>query len=157
MRMESGYLVSAKTEQAIDCIISKWEDVDEKVDETSFEGFATSVWDVMENVIKVVHAMELEGQKEDFSIVGKCETDYDCIVYSIEYNGTEPMIKASLAEPDFNEERYESFLAADYEDIPKILKRNKNRTFKQAVKDDLPLGGFLEEPYEKWYKSIIGE
>lgn len=67
------------------------------------------------------------------------------------------MIKASQAEPDFNEERYESFLAADYEDIPKILKRNKNRTFKQAVKDDLPLGGFLEEPYEKWYKSIIGE
>lgn len=157
MLMESGYLVSAKSSQAIDKIMSLWEDADEKMDECSFEGYATDVFDVMAAVIKVVHAMEVDDSKEDFTVVGKCATDYDCVLFMIEYTGTEPMIKSSQADPEENEGRYYMFDGAEYDEIPGILKRNKFRTFKKAIKDDIPLGSFLNEPYESWYKSIIGE
>ena len=81
MRMESGYLVSAKTPQAIDRIITLWKDAGEKSDECSFENEAVDVLDVMADVIRLVHAMSVEGENEEFNIVGKCETDYNCVVF----------------------------------------------------------------------------
>ena len=120
-------------------------------------GFATDVFEIMESVIKVVYAMEKEDKKEEFTVVGKCETDYDCVLFMIEYTGTEPMIKSSQADPEENEGRYFMLDGADYDEIPDILKRNKFRTFKKAIKDEIPLGGFLDEPYERWYQSIISK
>ena len=52
------------------------------------------------------------------------------------------------------EARYCQFCDADYDEIPNLLK-NKNRTFKQAIKDELPLWGFLNISYEEWVKSIL--
>lgn len=157
MQMETQYLVSAKSAEAIDRIINLWKYPLDKYNNCSFEDYATDVFDIMESVIKVIYIMEKENCKEDFTVVGKCETDYDCAVFSIEYNGTEPMIKASSADPEENEGRFYAFCDAEYEDIPAMIKRNKNRTFKQAIKDDLPLGSFLNQPYESWYQSIINE
>lgn len=107
--------------------------------------------------MKAVHWMETEGKKGNFRIVGIDDTDYDCTVFSIEYSGDEPLIKARAADPDENEERYYTFQEAGYDDIPGLLKRNKNRTFKQAIKDDLPLGGFLDTTYEEWRDSVLEE
>ncbi len=157
MQMESQYLVSAKSEDAIDRLFELWEDANDKYDDCSFEGFATDVFEIMESVIKVVYAMEKEDKKEEFTVVGKCMTDCDCVVFSIEYNGKKPMIRAAQADPEIDEDEYEDFCDADYEDIPELLEENKSCTFKQAIEDDLPLGGFLDEPYESWYQSIISK
>ena len=56
--------------------------------------------------------METEGKKGNFRIVGIGDTDYDCTVFSIEYSGDEPLIKARAADPDENEERYYTFQEA---------------------------------------------
>lgn len=157
MQMESQYLVSTKSAEATDSLFDLWEDALDKMDDYSFEGFATDVFEIMASVIKVVYIMEKEDHKEDFTVVGKCETDCDCIVFSIEYNGTEPMIKADQADPEIDEDQYEDFCDADYEDIPELLEQSKGVTFKQAIEEDLPLGGFLDEPYDSWYQSIISE
>lgn len=156
MRMESGYLVSAKSEQAIDRIMALW-GASLKEDSCSFEDFDSDVFGAMEKVVKLVHNMETTGQKDEFTIVGKCDSDYDCIIFTIEYTGDEPQIKASQADPEENEERYYRFFEADYDEIPKLLKRNKNRTFKQAIKDDLPLGGFLDVSYDEWIETILNK
>ena len=157
MQMESQYLVSTKSAEATDSLFDLWEDALDKMDDYSFEGFATDVFEIMASVIKVVYVMEKEDYKEDFTVVGKCETDCDCIVFSIEYNGAEPMIKVDQADPEIDEDKYEDFCNADYEDIPELLEQSKGVTFKQAIEEDLPLGGFLDEPYDSWYQSIIDE
>ena len=157
MRMETEYLVSAKSAEALDRIFNQWEDTYDKEDDCSFESYDTDVFGVMEKVIKVVHQMEQSGQKDEFTVVGKCESDYDCAVFPIEYARPEPLIKAYQAHPEEHEGQYYQFCEADYEEIPKLLKRNKNRTFKQAIKDELPLGGFLDVSYEEWYNSILGK
>ena len=156
MRMETTYWVQANSEEAIDKIIQLWGYEFERDDDFYFEEECTNVYDVMEKVIKVVREMEIDGQKENFNIVGICDTDYDCTVFTIEYSGNEPMIKASHADPD-DEDRYEKFYDTSFDEIPGLLKRNKARTFKQAIKDELPLGGFLEMSYEEWVKSILDE
>lgn len=156
MGMESGYLVTAKSEQAINRIMAIW-GISEKEDNCSFEDFDNDVLGVMEKVAKLVHSMETTGQKDEFAIAGKCESDYDCVVFTIEYTGDEPQIKASQADPEENEARYYQFSEAEYDEIPKLLKRSKNRTFKQAIKDDLPLGGFLDVSYDEWVESILDE
>lgn len=157
MRMENEYLVTAKSAEAIDRIIALWGHEYGKEDECTFENYGTTVYDAMESIIKVVHKMETSGQKDDFVVVGKCDTDYDVTIFSIEYSGDEPLIKASCADPEENEGRYYQFYDAEYDEIPKLLKRNKNRTFKQAIKDELPLGGFLDMSYDEWVKSILAE
>lgn len=157
MRMETEYLVSTKSAEALDRIFNQWGDTYDKEDDCSFENYDTDVFGVMEKVIKVVHQMEVTGQKDEFTIVGKCESDYDCAIFAIEYAGDEPLIKASQADPEENEVRYYQFCEVDYAEIPKLLKRNKNRTFKQAIKDELPLGGFLDVSYEEWYNSILSK
>ena len=43
MRMENEYLVTAESAQAIDRIIALWEHTYEKMDECSFENYATDV------------------------------------------------------------------------------------------------------------------
>lgn len=157
MRMETEYLVTAETEEAIQAIASVWGYEFAKIDGCSFEveGEDSQIFDIMERVMKTVHWMENGGKKENFRVVGLGDTDYDATVFSIEYDGKEPLIKASCAEPEENEERYYRFLEADYDEIPKLLKRNKNRTFKQAIKDELPLGGFLDVSYEEWRDSVL--
>ena len=57
----------------------------------------------------------------------------------------------------FNQDGEQIGEVVDYEDIPELLEENKSCTFKQAIEDDLPLGGFLDEPYESWYQSIISK
>ena len=66
-------------------------------------------------------------------------------------------IKSSQADPSENEDRYYRFEEAYSDDIEKILKRNKSRTFKQAIKDEIPLGGYLDITYEEWYNNIIND
>lgn len=150
-----GCLVSAKSEQAIDKIISLWEHRYDKDDACCFEDYPSDVFEVMEKVIKVVHHMEVTGEKEEFSISGKIPSDWDCTIFTIVYDGNEPLIKSAQAEPDENEERFYMFNDADYDEIPKLLKQNKDRTFKQAVKDEIPLGGYLDISYEEWIESIL--
>ena len=125
MRMETEYLVSAKTAEAADRIVNLWGHTYGKQDDCSFEDYDNDVFGVMEKVIKLVHQMEISGQKDEFIIVGKCDTDYDCAIFAIEYSGDEPLIKASQADPEENEGRYYQFCDAEYEEIQKLLKRNK--------------------------------
>ena len=150
-----GCLVSANTEQAIDKIIALWEHEFDKDDACCFEVYPQDDFEVMEKVLKVVHHMEATGEKEEFSISGKIISNWDCTIFTIVYDGNEPLIKSAQAEPDENEERFYMFNDADYDEIPKLLKRNKNRTFKQAVKDDIPLGGYLDISYEEWIADIL--
>lgn len=157
MGMEAEYLVTAKTTEATDRIVNLWGHTEGKQDDCSFEDYENDVFGVMEKVIKLVHRMETSGQKDEFVIVGKYNTDYDCAIFSIEYSGGEPLIKASQADPEENEGRYYQFCDAEYEEIQKLLKRNKSRTFKQAIKDELPLGGFLNVSYDEWIKSILSD
>lgn len=157
MRMETEYLVSAKSEQAIDRIIAIWGDIDGKGDGCSFEDYDNDVFGVMEKVIKLVHEMESTGKKDEFSIVGKCESDYDCVLFAIEFTGSEPFIKASQADPEEDEESYCQFCDAEYDEIAELLQQNKKRTFEQAIEDDLPLGGFLDVSYDEWVASILNE
>ena len=116
MRMETEYLVTAETEEAIQAIASVWGYEFAKIDGCSFEveGEDSQIFDIMERVMKTVHWMENGGKKENFRVVGLGDTDYDATVFSIEYDGKEPLIKASCAEPEENEERYYRFLEADY-------------------------------------------
>ena len=155
MQMETSYRLTATTEQEARQIAAYWDDLSETANGCSFEDYGTDVFDVMAKVIKAIHKMEKADNKLSFSIVGKCQSDYDCVVFSIDYSGSEPLIKASQGDPDFNEARYYSFLSAEYEEIPQLLKRNKGRTFKKAIKDDLPLGGFLDCTYEEWIEKTL--
>lgn len=157
MMMETSYCVTAENEENIQKIASFWDEIGGEIDCCSFEDFDTDVFGVMEKVIKAIHKMDAAGSKLNFQLAGKCESDYDCIVFSIEYTGDEPLIKASQADPEENEGRFYYFMDAEYDDIPKILNRNKNRTFQKAIKDDLPLGGFLDTSYEEWVASILAE
>ena len=156
MRMETEYYVIAESDEAIKQIAEYWDNAYD-IDNLSFVGFDTEIFQVMEKTIKTVHRMEVKKEKQPFRILGKCETDYDCTIFQIEYAGDEPQIKSSQGDPEENEERYYTYLSAGYDTIPKLLKRNKNRSFKQAIKDDIPLGGFLSMPYEKWYASVLDE
>ena len=70
MQMESQYLVSAASEDAIDRLFELWEDANDKYDDCSFEGFATDVFEIMESVIKVVYAMEKEDKKKSSLLSG---------------------------------------------------------------------------------------
>ena len=153
MRMEVEYCVSAETHDAAERLAALW---GEQADGNSFEGFENDIFSVMEHVIRAAHQMEESGQKDSFQIAGKCDTDYDCTLFMIEYSGGEPQIKAKQAEQEEDEGKYYAFQDADYDEIPKILNRNKYKTFKKAIADDMPLGGFLDEPYDEWVASIIG-
>ena len=157
MRMETIYLVTAETEDAIRTIASVWGYDFVEINDCSFEveGEDPQIFQIMERVMKTVHWMETTGRKENFCIVGTGDSDYDFTIFTIEYSGDEPLIKASCADPEENEDRYAQFFDADYDDIPKLLKRNKNRNFKQAIKDELPLGGFLDMSYDEWVSSIL--
>jgi hypothetical protein len=155
MNMETRYRVSADTEEIISQIATFWETEDE-VDGDCFEGYDTAVWDVMAKVIKVTHQMEEIGDKTPFSIVGKCASDWDCIVFNIVYSGDEPTIKSCWAEPDSDdEELFFAFSDADFDEIPAFLEDEESYTFKEAYEEDVPLGGFLDVSYEEWVDSIL--
>ena len=103
------YLVSAKSEQIILQLVNLWRDSgctynDVVFNETecvySFEGFCTTVFDVMERVIRVIQQIKSSGGKEEFTIAGKCSTDYDCSPFLIDCSGNEPMNKAVQGDPD---------------------------------------------------------
>ena len=47
------------------------------------------------------------------------------------------------------------FCEAEYFEIPNLLEDESFRTFKQAVDEDLPLGGFLDTSYEEWYTAAL--
>ena len=152
-----GCLVTAKSEQAIDKIISLWEYEYEKDNACCFEDYPSDVFEVMEKVVKTVHHMEATGEKEEFSISGKIMSDWDCTIFTIVYDGNEPLIKSSQAEPDSDsEELFYIFNKAEYDEIPDLLEAEKDRNFEQAIKDDIPLGGYLEMSYEEWVATILG-
>ena len=157
MMMETSYLVTADNEEAIHQIADYWEEIGGEIDDCTFEDFDSDVFGVMAKVIKAIHKMGETDNKLNFHIAGKCQSDYDCVVFSIDYEGNDPLIKSSQADPDENEARFYTFMDAEYDEIPKLLKRNKNRTFKKAIQDEIPLGGFLDTSYEEWYASIIEE
>ena len=152
MRMEVEYCVTAETHDAAERLAALW---GEQADGNSFEGFENDIFSVMEHVIRAAHQMEEGGQKDSFQIAGKCDTDYDCTLFMIEYSGGEPRIKAEYAEQE-DEEKYYAFQDSVYEEIPDVLMGEEYKTFKKAIADDMPLGGFLAEPYDEWVASIIG-
>ena len=156
MQMDTAYQVRAESEEAIEYIASLWEDADD-VEDYAFEGFCTDVFGVMEAVIKVTHKMEAAQKKENFHIVGKCESDYDCVLFSIEYQGGEPEIKAIQIAQEDDEEQYEDFVESEYDEIPDYLSEAEACTFEQAIEEDLPLGGYLDIPYSEWRDSILDE
>ena len=170
MQSELTYTVKAESQEMLDLVQELWSD--DTIDgssngfespiaailrgcEYSFECFGTSVFDAMEETIKAIYNAEKIGKKLHFVITGSQITDWDAIVFMIECIDNEATIKSSQADPSENEDRYYRFEEADSDDIGKILKRNKNRTFKQAIKDEIPLGGYLDTTYEEWYNSII--
>ena len=157
--METSYLLKANNEQAIERIASLWSEECDVVS-NSFEGYFDSIYDVMEAVIKLLAKMEASTQKDDFTITGICESDYDCSIFEIKYAGDCPRMKAHLAGSDIDEDIYNEFLDADYDDIPNLLQDDKSMTFEEAVDDenydgDFPLGGFLNVPYNEWVASIL--
>ena len=154
MQMDTAYQVRAESEEAIEYIASLWEDADD-VEDCAFEGFCTDVFGVMEAVIKVTHKME--AAQKNFHIVGKCESDYDCVLFSIEYQGGEPEIKAIQIAQEDDEEQYEDFVESEYDEIPDYLSEAEACTFEQAIEEDLPLGGYLDIPYSEWRDSILDE
>ena len=156
MRMDTAYQVRAESEEAIEYIASLWEDSDD-VEDCTFEGFCADVFGIMENVIKVTHKMEASQKKENFRVVGKCESDYDCVLISIEYLGSEPKIKAIQVAQEDDEEQYEDFVESEYDEIPDYLSEVEACTFEQAIEDELPLGGYLDIPYSEWRDSILSE
>ena len=109
----------------------------------------------MEETIKTIYKADKSGKKLNFVITGLQITDWDAIVFMIECIDNAVTIKASQADSSENEGRYYRFEEADSNDIEKILKRNKKRTFKQAIKDEIPLGGYLDITYDEWYNDII--
>lgn len=162
MHMETSYIVTADTEESIAKIASLWGYEFAEIDNCSFEveGEDSQILDTMERVMKVVHRMETECDKANFRILGFGETDYDYTLFVIDYSGTEPMIKAHLSGPDIDEEEYESFTNADYDEIPGLLESDPYMTFEQAIDDenyegDYPLGGFVNMTYEEWHSSVI--
>lgn len=152
--MEASYLVSATTNEVFAYISSVWQDITGPVYDLAFESVDRNVFDVMAKVIKLEREVPPSITDLSFSISGKCLSDWDCVVFSIEYADGEPKIKSAQADPELNEGRFYSFADADYKEIPSLLKKNKSRTFKQAIKDDIPLGGFLDMSYDAWVKSI---
>lgn len=152
MRMEVEYCVTAENHEAAERLAALW---GEQADGNSFEGFENDILSVMEHVIRAAHQMEEAGKKDSFQIAGKCDTDYDCTLFMIEYSGGEPRIKAELAEQE-DEEKYYAFQDAVYEEIPDVLMGEEYKTFKKAIADDMLLGGFLDRPYDEWVASIIG-
>ena len=157
MRRETEYLVSANSVEEINRIAKLWGYKYGEIDDLCFDDCDVDGFDVMAKVIKLVHQMETSDQKDEFTIAGKIDTDYDCSIFLIEYAGEEPLIKAAQADPEFNEGRYYKFCDAEYDEIPDLLKRTKNRTFKQAIKAEIPLGGFLDVSYDEWKNSILSE
>lgn len=160
MRIESEYRLTAESEEAILKIATLWGDVSE-TNGCTFEDYASDVIEIMEKVLRVVDKMEKTGEKFSFHITGGCESDYDCIIFAIDYSGAEPTIKSSQADPEENEGRFYQFCEvcdeADDDEILRLLKRNKNRTFKQAIKDDIPLGAFLDISYDEWVRKTLSE
>lgn len=162
MEMETNYLVTADTEEAIARIASLWGCESAEVEGCSFEvtGEEPQIISVMERVMKVVHLMEADGKRDNFRVVGFGDTDYDYSLFSIIYSGTEPLIKAHLSGPDIDEEEYDAFTDADYDEIPNLLKTDPYMTFEQAINDDnyegdYPLGGLLDMTFEEWRESVI--
>lgn len=174
MQFATVYRFSAKSEEAIGRIAAIWEnfydyfdqsEVDGKSFECAEDGGSTVILDLMERIIKLVHEMETSGHKDSFFVVGTQDSDYDRVIFTIEYNGTEPLIKVLQGEAgeewdiDYDEcfgADYGVLYCATYKEIPELLKKIKNRTFKQAIEDDIPLGGFLSvDSYDSWVKSIL--
>ena len=172
MQSELIYTVKAESQEMLDLIQELWSD--DTIDgssngfespitailrgcEYSFECFGTTVFDAMEESIKTIYKADRNNKKLNFLITGSQITDWDATVFMIECIDNALTIKASQADSSENEDRYYRFEEADSDDIEKILKRNKNRTFKQAIKDEIPLGGYLDTTYEEWYNNIIND
>ena len=170
MQCELMYTVKTESQEMIDIIKELWNDevIDESSNgfespitailrgaEHSFECFGTTVFDAMEETIKTIYKANQIEKKLSFIVTGSQITDWDAVVFMIECIDNVVTIKSSQADSSENEDRYYRFKEADSNDIEKILKRNKNRTFKQAIKDEIALGGYLDLTYEEWYNDII--
>ena len=83
MRMETIYLVTAETEDAIRTIASVWGYDFVEINDCSFEveGEDPEIFQIMERVVKTVHWMETTGQKENFRVVGTGDSDYDFTIF----------------------------------------------------------------------------
>ena len=163
MNMETTYRVYVNKEEMISKVANLW-GTEINVCNNYFEDYSTDVLNVMEEVIKVTHKMDELGDKTPFSVIGKCESDYDCIVFFIEYDGEKPTIKSDIAysseddcdfDDDFVDDDNDSLDLDNYDTIRALLKDEKNYTFKEAYEEDVPLGGFLDVSYDEWVDSIL--
>lgn len=160
MRVETEYLVSAKTEAAINRIVALWGSPYVKTNGCSFEDYDTSEIDVMSRVVKLVHQMKVSNRMDEFEIVGGCDTDYDASIFVITYSGEQPYLKIAVANAEDEEERYYQFTDRDYDEIRELLKDSESKTFEQAIEseDDEPfVGELVNMEYNEWIESIIGE
>ena len=155
MRMETFYVVKAETEEAIKRFADFWS-VDE-IEDNSFEAYDTDIFDVMKRVIQLIHIGKGNNSNDSFSIAGALDSDYDCTIFTIDYSGSDPLIKVSLADPEDDEELYGKYYNAEYDEIPSLLEQIEGMTFKEAVENDLPLGAILQIPYDDWVSSIISK
>lgn len=78
-------------------------------DSCSFECVCTSIWDVMEAVVRLVNIMKKEGSKENFRLDGLYSTDYpELVIFTIKYFGEEPLIKSAYwTVEEFEDEEFE--------------------------------------------------
>ena len=134
-----GCLVTANSDQVIDKIISLWGYEYEKDDACCFEVYPSDVFEVMEKVVKIVHHMEVTGEKEEFSISGKIPSDWDCTIFTIVYDGNEPLIKSAQAEPD------EIYISISDRKLSTVSERKPSRLI-FTIKGSASSGLLIETP-----------
>lgn len=116
MRDETEYLVFAKSEQTARRLMELWEGgryskklwvvgmynsaVDGEDRVYGFDNCCTTCFDAMAEAIRIMHQMELSGEKEEFGVVGKDDIDFGCSLFQIDCSGSEPLIRAASASCD---------------------------------------------------------
>lgn len=116
MRDETEYRVFAKSEQTARRLMELWESgryskklwedcmynsaIDEEDRVYAFDSCCTTCFDAMAEAIRIMHQMELTGEKEEFGVVGKDDIDFGCSLFQIDCSGSEPLIRAASASCD---------------------------------------------------------
>ena len=74
--------------------------IDEEDRVYAFDSCCTTCFDAMAEAIRIMHQMELTGEKEEFGVVGKDDIDFGCSLFQIDCSGSEPLIRAASASCD---------------------------------------------------------
>lgn len=152
--VETEYVVRSKSEQILDKIMPCFGRWCRKATKNSFKSEAIYIFEVMEKAVLAANMMKAENIASDFCVFGRLYTDYECILFQIDFENAELFIKTKDFPIDENEDRYWRYCDMELERTKPALKKSERVSFKQAIEGEIVIGPVPDKSYEEWMSGI---